>query len=132
MLQELRVAARDVLQSSARIIAEGRIRAEEDLSDAKGELGNLTVFEYFSTLGTALSRQVYLEERRIRCFAEQQERLGGLFVTLERAEKLVELGRFEESVPLLRELKRETYGRFPSEAFLNRLHELSRRVEPNQ
>lgn len=131
-LEELRGAAREVLQSRARIIAQGRIRAEEDLSDAKDELGNLNVFEYFSTLGTALSKQVYLEERRIRHFAEQQERLAGLFVTLERAEKLVEIGRFEESVPLLKELKRETYGRFPSEAFLNRLYELSRRVEPTR
>jgi len=73
----------------------------------RGSSVTLYVFEYFSNLGTALSKQVYLEERRLRHFTEQQERLAGLFVTLERAEKLVELGRFEESVPLLKELKRE-------------------------
>lgn len=131
-LRELRGAAQEVLQSRARIIAEGRVRAEEDLSDAKDELGKLNFFEYFSSIGTALSRQVYLEECRVKHFAAQQERVSGLFVTLERAEKLLELGRFEESLPFLRELRRETYGRFPSERFLNRLHELSRRVEPSR
>lgn len=129
-LKELRGPAREVLQSRARIIAEGRVRAEEDLSKAKSELSNLNLFEYFSTLGTVLSKQVILEERRMKHFSEQQERLAGLHVTLERAEKLLELGRFEESLPLLRELRRESFGRFPSEEFLRRLQQLSLQREP--
>lgn len=132
ILKELRGTVKEALQSRARVIRQGLTRAEEDLLEVRNEIAKLSPLEYFLPTGSALSRQLRLEEYRLNHFTEQQMRIGLALRALSLAERLIEAGRFEESVPVLKQLKQETFGRFPSKDLLKRMAHQSLQDKPTE
>ncbi len=120
-LRELRGGATAVIEKRAAIVLHALSRAESDIIDTRAELAQLTVFEYFSPIGAALSRQVEIEERLIAAFKRQQGQVSKIRETLSKAEECIASGRFAESVPLLKQVREASHGTFPSQALIERI-----------
>ena len=124
-LKELRINVRVYLERRAAIAEQGLATAQADLSESRREYKELPVLEHFSSLGAALSKQVDLDVIRIKKFHVMREQGIKHLEVLTQAERLIEEGRFAESVPHLRTLREATASAFPSREFLERIQKVA-------
>lgn len=124
-LKELRINVRVYLERRAAIAEQGLATAQADLSESRREYKELPVLEHFSSLGAALSKQVDLDVIRIKKFQVMREQGIKHLEVLTQAERLIEEGRFAESVPHLRTLREATASAFPSREFLERIQKVA-------
>lgn len=124
-LKELRINVRVYLERRAAIAEQGLATAQADLSVSRREYKELPVLEHFSALGAALSKQVDLDVIRIKKFQVMREQGIKHLEVLTQAERLIEEGRFAESVPHLRTLREATASAFPSREFLERIQKVA-------
>jgi len=124
-LKELRVNVRVYLERRAAIAEEGLATAQADLIESRREYKELPALEHFSALGAALSKQVELDAIRIKKFQVMREQGITHLEALSQAERLIEEGRFAESIPHLRTLREATASTFSSREFLARIQKIA-------
>ena len=126
-LKELRGDVRVHLERRASIAAQGLLAAEADLAESRQEYGALSPLDYFSALGAILKRQVDLDLMRIKRFQEMRAVSSKNVEVLTQAERLIEEGRFAESLPLLKTIREATAYAFPSRDLIEKIQNAAER-----